>query len=323
MSAHVTRIVKILTKLSGGRSLTPSEIVDQLHDERELKQVSLRQIQRDLNNIESAGVPLVVTSDGKEQRWSLPSSYRSLAPLTISKNEIVSLHILKGALGALQNTRVQKDLVRLKAKLESYAPGDVFMDESLISDVSPGRYMNAIDDDALEQIIFAITDPQWDRVTYRSVSAGTTKTFVVSFCRLVNHSGRLYVIAWHEKYQQYITLAADMIEHVEVANDWSTKHHLFDERMYRKQRFGIYDGDAVDVTLRVNKEYAHYFSTRLWHQSQVVKHHKNGTLTITMSVPISPELLSWIMGWARGLRVMKPKSLITACKKIAREVEEW
>ena len=85
--------------------------------------------------------------------------------------------------------------------------------------ISPGRFVNAISDAVLEEILFAITDPRWDRVTYSSLGSKLPKTYVVSFCRLVNHAGRLYVVAWHPKYEQYITLAADRIATVTVAED--------------------------------------------------------------------------------------------------------
>ena len=168
MSNQVHRIIRILTLLSSGAKLTASQILEKIADEGELREVSLRQIQRDLKEIEAANVPLHVERDGRELSWSLPSEYRNLAPISVSEHELLSLHLLKGALGNFKGTRIERDVERLRSKIERLAPGTVFLQEELVSEISPGRFMNAVNDEVLEEILFAITDPRWDRVTSRS-----------------------------------------------------------------------------------------------------------------------------------------------------------
>ena len=322
MSAQIHRVIRILNALSTGQHLTTTEIQEKLSHQPDIESVSLRQIQRDLNNISSSGVPLSSERDGKELRWHLPREYRMMQPVSVDQSELVALHILKGGLGSWKGTRIEKDIDRLRTKMEQLAPGRVFLDD-IVSDVSPGQYQNAVPDDMLECIINAIVDPRWDEVTYHSIHAGTTKTFVVSFCRLVNHSGRLYVIAWTQKHKQYITLAADRIQHVGLAALQPSPLHTFSESEYRRQRFGVYSGDAKAVKLRVSREGADYFASRQWHPSAKVVHHRDGTLTLTMTVPISPELITWVLGWANTLTAQKPSELVQECKRVAKAVVKW
>lgn len=313
MSHQIRRVVRIISLLSSGQTLTTSEIAKRLHNPED-KPVSQRQLQRDLRLISESGVPLHEEVEGRSIRWSIPSHARILKPFAIDANEILSLHILKGSLAAFRGTRIEADVNRLAKKLEKVAPGTVFMKDDLVSNVSPGHFTSAVSDQALERIVYAIVDPHWDRVTYRSIDAAVAKTFVVSFCRLINHAGRLYVAAWHPKYNQYITLAADRIDHVERANDMTDPLHEFDEGVYRAARFGVYDGDLTTITLRIDADAVAFFSSRLWHPSQSFTHHRDGSATLKLHAPLSPELISWIVGWSDVLAITSPQRLKDICK---------
>ena len=309
--------------LSNGQALTTTEMAERLDEFDDEKQVSLRQIQRDLHSIEMAGVPLESRRDGTSIRWFIPHHARVCPPLTIHEHELMSLHVLKGALGAFKNTRVSRDVELLKKKLDKVVPGAVFLDEEIVSEVSPGHYATAVSDAAMKAIIDAIVDPHWDRVTYRSVQAKRSKTYVVSFCRLINHAGRLYVAAWHPVYNHYITLAADRIDHVERASDVTDPIHIFNEAKYRSGRFGVYDGDIATITLRIDASAADFFASRSWHPSQRFTSFKNGKVDLTMTAPLSPELVSWVVSWADVLEVKQPKRLKEMCKaKVQRFLPE-
>lgn len=322
-SHQVRRIIRILQLLSNGRRSSSVELAEAVAGSIDGKEVTIRQIQRDLRAIEAGGVPLEQHRDGREIRWSIPAAYRSMAPLDVSRHELLALHLLKGMLQSFHDTRVATDIDRLKKKIERIAPGRVFIEADLVSDVSPGRYATAVSDDALERIISAIIDPRWDRVTYRSIHGGTTKTFVVSFCRLIDHAGRLYVAAWHPKHQHYLTLAADRIDHVEVAEDVTDPLHTFDERRYRSGRFGVFDGNVQHVRIRIDASAADFFRSRMWHPTQDIKQHRNGDLDLYLHAPLSPELVSWVVGWADVMTVRSPRALIDACKRKVAAVQTW
>jgi predicted DNA-binding transcriptional regulator YafY len=313
-SPHIIRCLRIVTLLSSGRRLSTSEIADELAKHTDDKVVTIRQIQRDLRSIEEAGIPLVDTREGTSIRWSIPHHARLTQPLSIEDHELLSLHILKGALVSFKGTQIEHDVEKLARKLEKVAPGKVFLQEEVVSEVSPGRFATTVSDEAMRAIIAAIVDPHWDRVTYRSVRASTPKTFVVSFCRLINHAGRLYVAAWHPVHNQYLTLAADRIDHVERASDVTDRIHVFDEKKYRSGRFGVYDGDVATIKLRIDADAADHFLSRLWHPTQEFKRRKDGRVDLQLRAPLSPELVSWVVGWADVLEIISPAKLIIMCQ---------
>ncbi len=314
MSHQIRRALRIVSLLSSGQALTTSEIAERLRSSDE-KPISQRQLQRDLRLISEAGVQLHEETEGRSIRWSIPSHARMLKPFAVEANELLSLHVLKGVLSAFRGTRIESDVNRLAKKLERIVPGAVFMKDDMVSHVSPGHFTSAISDNTLERIIYAIVDPHWDRVTYRSIDAGVARTFVVSFCRMINHAGRLYVAAWHPKYQQYITLAADRIDHVERASDVTDTLHVFNEGAYRAARFGVYDGDLTSIELRIDPEAVEFFTSRLWHPSQSFSRHRDGSATMKLHAPLSPELVSWVVGWSDVLTILRPQHLKDICRK--------
>lgn len=158
---------------------------------------------------------------------------------------------------------------------------------------------------------------------YASMAKDTVQTFTVSFCRLVNHSGRLYVIAWHPKYEHYITLAADRIDHVETDASFPMPLHTFSEKAYVADRFGVYEGKPMNIVLRIKKSSAHFFMQRMWHTTQSFKELRGGDVQLSFTAPLSPELVSWVMSWAHEVRVVKPAQLVQVCKERAKEIGKW
>ncbi|HRK06093.1 MAG TPA: WYL domain-containing protein, partial [Chlorobiota bacterium] len=322
ISPQIVRILNILRKLSSGGEYSTSELAAYASD-HDVPEVSRRQIQRDLRAIETSGIPLREVTVGREIRWSIPKDYRSIAMLSFGDNELLSLYVLKGLITRLETTVIGRHVEELIRKLEHFAPGSLFLRGDVSTEVTPGRFINSIPDDVMTAIIHAIIDPHWDRVTYRRIGADDVKTFVVSFCRLVDHWGRLYVLAWHPRYEHYISLAVDRIESVVRANDISDPLHQFDEDQFRASRFGLFEGTAEDITLHVQKSAINYFQYRFWHPSQKVSIQDDGSALLTLRVPITPELVSWIVGWADVLRVLEPTSLICACQEKVKGVELW
>ncbi|HDL00836.1 MAG TPA: WYL domain-containing protein, partial [candidate division Zixibacteria bacterium] len=92
-----------------------------------------------------------------------------------------------------------------------------------------------------------------------------------------------------------------------------TRDPKFDIDSLKKNRFGIYSGNNLKpkkVILKFNKEIAEIVAERIWHQSQKLKHHRDGSLTLEMKVVISDELRSWIGSWLKYVKVIQPKDLM-------------
>lgn len=322
-SHQVRRIVELLTVLGSGHHLTTSELADRVADKVDGKVVSRRQIQRDLRAIESAGIPLHTEQDGRENRWWIPASYRAMVPVSVGRNEVLAVHLLKGMLRQFRGTSIEGHIDVLAKRLERLAPGSVLLDADLVNEVTPGVLSTPIPEAVLQAVIDGIRDVSWDRVTYRALHDGETRTFVVALCRLIVHAGRLYVAAWHPKYKHYITMAVDRVLTVERATDVASPVHVFNEDLYRRTRFGVYSGQVVPIVLRISPSAVEYFTSRLWHPTQEFIHRRDGSVHLKLTAPINPELVAWIVSWANVMRPLKPAKLIEECLLKVKAMKGW
>ncbi|MDA3843883.1 MAG: WYL domain-containing protein [Candidatus Kapabacteria bacterium] len=48
---------------------------------------------------------------------------------------------------------------------------------------------------------------------------------------------------------------------------------------------------------------------RYWHSTQEVSDLKNGDLKLTMTAPMSPDLIAWVLSWGEGIKSAKPAEL--------------
>ncbi len=304
------RIIQILALLSMGRKLTCSK----LHDKFEHK-VSLRTIQRDMMRIESAEIPLLIEKgDQGENVYTLPAAYRHMVIPSIQQNELLALYMLKAYLNTFRGTRIEEYLQNLLQKLEDMAPGDVYLYLADHKDIfwsqDAGQYDYGNRDHLLNEVLNLIKDEKWATITYRSLASEHSKTYDVFMYRLFSYKGVLYIAAYNPLYDNYISLALHRIEAIDEARNQKRTRPGFSVDAFRDERFGVFAGEVQHIRLQIRAEYTPYFVNRSWHPSQRNEMLADGGMMMHLQAPVSPELISWILGWHEALMVLQPQSLI-------------
>jgi predicted DNA-binding transcriptional regulator YafY len=319
LAPQVKRIIKMLELFSMGRKLTAAQLFAYFDQE-----YSLRTLQRDLLTIQEAGIPLEMEREkGKENIWSFPPEYRRMIMPQIERNELLTMHILKAFLKSFRQTTIESDLDNLLNKIEEIAPGEIYMElgeiDDLVWDQDVGHYNYDQTDGILNQAIDLIVAKKWATVTYRSSGQHEQKTYDIFPSRIFQYKGVLYLAAYHPWFDQYFALTLHRIIKIISAEKDERPVPDFDLADFRRNRFGVFAGETEQVELEIESEYAHYFKDRIWHPSQQISTKKDGTLLIKMEVPVSPELVTWILGWHTAIKVIKPGSLVN---EITQKLEE-
>jgi len=73
---------------------------------------------------------------------------------------------------------------------------------------------------------------------------------------------------------------------------------------------GRYVGHGKDITLKVEQSAIAHLKERQYHSSQKLALNTDGTGNLTLHVPISHELINWILGWRGQLIVCNPPELL-------------
>jgi len=63
------------------------------------------------------------------------------------------------------------------------------------------------------------------------------------------------------------------------------------------------------VRILFREEAARLVRGRMWHPTQEIEEENDGSLTVSLNVPIDPDVISWILGFGSGALVLEPPSL--------------
>jgi len=312
---QIQRIIRLLELFSMGRRITCSEL-HEYFDNR----VSLRTIQRDINTILDAGIPLVCEQKfQKENIWSFPRDYRHMLLPAIQENELLSIYMLKSYLKEFRDTTIASSLESVIDKLEDMAPGDVYLDADsgtdILWDQDYGGYDYRADKMLIENMIETIRSGSWLEVMYKARGQSRSKTYTIFPYKLFSYHGSLYTAVYDLKYGKVLSLVLQRIQSTKVLGESPEQAPEFDLETFRKKRFGVFGGKIEIVQLKIDREYKPYFKNRSWHPSQKMIEEEDGSLLLSMEVPLSPELLTWILGWHEAITVLTPQSLISEIKE--------
>ncbi len=307
---QIRRIIRILELLSMGRKLSTSQIKHYFKD-----RASLRTIQRDINVLLDSGIPLYAdNASDREKMWYFPREYRKMLLPVVQKNELLSFYIFKSYLKFFAGTHFEKDLNSLTEKIEEIAPGEVYVelqDASLLMwNQDFGQYAYQDHDLILNTIIECITGNCWVTVTYQSRGNEKPKTYDLYPYRLFHYNGSLYLAAYNPSYENFISLAVHRLKKIRPATRQNRIPVEFDQERFRNERFGVFIGNIQKVILEIQPGYSDYFRNRTWHTTQKVTEKPDGKLILEMTVPLSPELVTWILGWHSGIKILAPEQLI-------------
>lgn len=74
--------------------------------------------------------------------------------------------------------------------------------------------------------------------------------------------------------------------------------------------FGIFmGGEAQPVVLRFQPRVVALAMARDWHASQRFRRQPDGTADLHLTVPLTPELVQWVVGWGPTIQVIAPDAL--------------
>jgi predicted DNA-binding transcriptional regulator YafY len=318
MADKAQRMIFMLKKFQNGRKFNTKELQQLVSDE--LDYVSLRTVQRDLQELQDSEPTLTSEKEGGEIVWRMPRLSRiNQNTVRIESNELLSFHILKAHLKTFSGTMIEDDVKELSKKLDEIAPGSVYSEETLYWDQNIGSFDYTQYDPTLRRVIKYITEEKWVKIRYERPSARKAISYTCLLRKIFTYAGMLYVLAYVPSHDSHIALSLQNIDNVDEIDNFKHKIPEFNFNEWTKTRFGVYWGEPVKVKLQINKEYNRYFSNRRWHHTQKENLDKNGNLILEMKVPIAPDFISWIMSWCQAIKILEPISLKKEIIKNLRE----
>ena len=299
------------------------DLLDYVHRaDPDAKVVSRRQLERDMKAIMNSGVAIDVERRSKQVYYSLSRSAGLPTLSTSQANEPFLMYMLKASLPSLKDSPLQEIIATLRDEIETVAPGEVVLPDTMLASISLGHYSGTVDQDILSDIIVAVAEKKWIRVVY---GERTTSQVLFPF-KIIPYLGRMYVAVWHPKHANYGVYAIDRIRVVYDAPKPHPPKPRFDLEAFMSTRFGLWEAkERESVTIEVhmtNPILADIFMHSYWHPTQRIRKRQDGTLKITMQAGVSPELVSWVLHWAPDIKVIQPTSLREQVRQRAAQLLE-
>lgn len=312
---QIERLIRILQRWALKGRVTVEELQRYFDG-----QVSKRTLQRDLIELSAADIPLrSEETRGRRLTWSIDPGYLKFVPSLLQTREVAAGSVLKQFSALFAGTPLESDAIAFLEKARQLYPSEAIaeLDDESVAPIFGMTFTGYIDyrpfAHLIDRLLEAITKRLEVTFTYKPHWKEKASVFDGQPYMLVFHKGALYVVAYLPYHDNYVFLPVQRLQEVQLSNTTFKRRPDFSLDKLRQGRFGIfgYEGQKPQrVVLRFSKDIADTIAERIWHQSQKLIRHRDGSLTLEMKVIISDELRSWIAGWLGYVRVIKPKRLL-------------
>jgi len=316
------RILYMVQYILQGRRFTSQMLMDFLKENYE-DEPTLRTIQRDLAVFKEVGFIYIAKEnkkgDGVEYKYQSNDALQTSSLQSMNLSSKLSLHFLKAHLRNFKGTVIEKQINLLSSQIEKVAPGNILLEDMLYWNRSIGDYNYSQFENILGNIVNAIENKNWLKISYKSDINQTKKIHEIFPARIYSYNGTIYLIAYFPKHDNYSLLVIQNIQSIITVDDRvDIPQNVFDFKEFIESRFAIYGGWNEEIKLKIESGFEHYFENRHWHSTQKFSK-ENGNLVLEFKSPVSIDLISMILSWGDGVQVLEPQELILKVKEKLKE----
>ncbi len=304
---QIARQWKILRLIeSRKRGLTARELSHEL-------ETDLRTIYRDLEALQDAGFPLYTDREGKGSCWCLVEGFKSNLPLPLTMTELASLHMSRDIMRVFEGTAFQESIEGLFDKIRVSLPPEVIRYLDNISANLKVGFGPRKDYQAFKGIISEVSQATAERrrveIQYKAASTGKVTSRKVDPYQMWAMTGAFYLIGLCHLRDSIRTFAIDRIKSLTLLKEKFSYPPDFSLEDYLQTAFRVMTGDPKTVKVHFAPGAARVVRERIWHPTQEIREDSDGSLTITLEVPINYEIISWILGFGSAAEVLQPREL--------------
>jgi proteasome accessory factor B len=292
-------------------------------------EVSPKTIQRDTEFMrDQLGLP--VETIRARGGYGYTEEVKQFPMLSISEGELLALCLACKAMRAHRNVPHSDKLRTAFAKLAGELDFAVDLEApDEVIDFRSGMSEAPVDLATFDMLARAALERKEVKIGYRKLGGPERPELrTVAPLRVVWISGAWYLFSYDAAADDIREFALVRMQGAEPTNRTFKLPRNFDLDARLDDSFGAHtSGKPVRVRLRFSSVAARLVSERQWHRTQeIVPVKESGAdadeIELTMSVPESPELLRWVLGWDAQVRVMEPKSLREAVVRKAKAIQE-
>ncbi len=310
-------MVQILTTLQSGHSYSTDDLA-------KLVGVSRRTIFRDLNELETIGVPYHF--DSKIRGYRIDPGF-FLPPIDLNLQEALGLLLLVHRGRNHLPIPFKNSVLLAGLKIESNLPIKIrrYCNATLRNiSIIPDSYapMDLLDE-IFSQLQNAIRTNHKVKLHYTSLYEGKDLTIVLSPYHLMYNSRAWYTIGHSHMHGCIRTFKLNRIKELKVLDKCFIGDKRFNVHDYLGRAWSIIpEGRIYRVKLQFSRKVAKNVAEVRWHSSQKQTWKDDETLVVEFRVDGLGEIGWWILGYGDQVEVLSPKALRKHIASVARRMEE-
>jgi predicted DNA-binding transcriptional regulator YafY len=306
------RALWALARLRAGRTVTAVDLSRQF-------EISLRTAYRDFDFLrDDWRVP--VAFDRARRTFRLTEPAALVAPVTLSRGEVVAVFFAERVLRQYRGTPFEEDLASAFRKIQELLPEEVSVspdtiDACLSLDIGP---VHTPDAHVFAGVLAALRLRRAALVRYRSLNSGRTTDRRIHPYHVFNHRGDWYVAAWDDRRRAVRDFALHRIRRMTTTTERYEILPSFDAKAYLGQAFAIEKGGKpVEVAIRFVPRQARWIRERRWHATARVQGTIDGGCVLRLRVSGLDEVRRWVMQFGSEAEVLAP---VTLRREVAAEL---
>jgi len=307
------RLIRIWLLLATNPSgCTVKELADKFR-------VNIRTIYRDMDAL---GTDLKVPVYDDKGKWTIAENH-VLPPVRFTLPEALNI-FLAARLMLRYSQRYDPNIDATFTKLSTVLPSPLAAQVRKTLD-----WMEGLPKDEKRLRVLATVAEGWVtqkklRIVYRSLVAEEPVERVIEpyYIEPAAPEHDSYVIAYCHLRKEVRTFKVARIEKAELTTEPYTIPPDFDaEKFFSSSWRVIAGGEARKVRLRiVDPEIMRIMEETVWHPSQTLEMHKDGSMMMPLKVTPSVDFLSWLLGWGEKIEVLEPRGLREEIMRTAKKI---
>ncbi|SMP41795.1 Predicted DNA-binding transcriptional regulator YafY, contains an HTH and WYL domains [Neorhodopirellula lusitana] len=302
-SLRIARVLHVLNLIQSRGRWNVSAIAKELG-------CSNRTVHRDLNVLEFCGVPFYFSEE--EQCYRVRSDFR-FPTLALTDDEVLGQAIataitqapgLDIGLGATPTT------TRLASSSKDETKQIIADAMSLVDVFDLKLADHSQHGEILKTVQLALLGSNQVTGVYESPYEDSPIKLTVHPYRLCLVKQAWYIIGHIEGETEAKTFRAARFKSLRQTKTVANRPEKFDLRKHFGNAWSVFRGSkSYDVELRFDASVARTVVETHWHHTQTEKKHRDGSVTLKLTVDGIEEIQRWVLGWTGSVKVLRPLEL--------------
>ena len=167
----------------------------------------------------------------------------------------------------------------------------------------------------------ATADRRQLELSYRKPGQPKAEQRIVDPYHLANINGEWFLFAYDHLRKDIRTFVPARIKAIQPTGKRFERPPKFSLESRLRGSFGVHSAQGqFDVVIRFNASVADYIREKKWHDSQVLRELKNGSVELRLKLSSLPEIERWILSWGGNATVIRPPELIDSVARAAQNL---